>query len=226
MKLYIGNKNYSSWSLRAWLLLRQAELPFEEIQLRLDLAAGSDFKRALAPVTPTGKVPVLVDDDGFAVWETPAIAEYVAERFPEKALWPADRRARARARSVCAEMHAGFADLRSQCPMNVEAAFPEIGARLMRDHVGVARDVARMVALWTDALAASGGPFLFGDFSIADAFFAPVCVRFRGFDLPAPGAAGAYIDCVLGLPAMQDWIAAARAEHDFLPEDEPYRTEA
>ncbi len=226
MKLYIGNKNYSSWSLRAWLLLRQAGIPFEEMQLRFEFDAGSAFKRALAPLTPAGQVPVLVEDDGFSVWETPAIAEYVAEAFPEKQLWPADRRARARARSLCAEMHAGFPDLRSRCPMNVEASFPDIGARLMAEHAGVARDVARIGAMWTEALAASGGPLLFGEFTVADAFYAPVCVRLRNFGLPVPAEAAAYIDRVLALPAMREWTAAALAEHDFVPEDEPYRMQA
>ncbi len=225
MKLYIGNKNYSSWSLRAWLLLRQADIPFEEIRLRFDFEADSAFRRALAPLTPAGKVPVLVDD-GFSVWETPAIAEYVAEAFPEKQLWPADRRARARARSLCAEMHAGFADLRNHCPMNVEASFPDIGARLMREHPGVVRDVARLASMWGEALAASGGPLLSGGFGVADAFFAPVCVRLRNFAIPVPPEAEAYIDRVLALPAMQEWTAAALAEHDFVQDDEPYRTQA
>ena len=226
MKLYIGNKNYSSWSLRAWLLLRQAGIPFEEVALRLDFSEDSGFKRTVATVSPAGRVPVLVEADGFAVWETPAIAEYLAEKFPDKTLWPADAKARARARSVTAEMHAGFADLRTHCPMNVEAVLPEVGVRLLREQPGVGRDLARIVAIWQESLAAAAGPFLFGAFSIADACFAPVCLRIRTYALPVPAAAAAYVERILGLPAMQAWIAAALEEHDFLPEDEPYRTQA
>lgn len=129
LKLYIGNKNYSSWSMRPWVLLKQAGIPFEEVMLRFDsFDADSQFKRALAGLNPVGKVPVLVDD-GFPVWDTLAITEYLAETFPDRAVWPRDRQARARARSVCAEMHSGFSALRSHCPMNVEASLPEVGKR-------------------------------------------------------------------------------------------------
>ena len=124
MQLIIGNKNYSSWSMRPWVMLRQAGIPFEEIMVRFDsFDAGSDFKNRLKGINPVGKVPVLVDD-GFAVWDTLAIAEYAAERFPDRQLWPTDARARARARSVCAEMHSGFGALRSHFPMNIEASRP------------------------------------------------------------------------------------------------------
>ena len=143
MQLYIGNKNYSSWSLRPWLLMRQAGIEFEEVKLRLSFDEGSPFKRALEAVAPTGKVPVLVDD-GFAVWDTLAIAEYLAEKFPDKGLWPAGQRDRARARSLCAEMHAGFAALRNHFPMNIEASLPEVGAAKLREVPEVGRDVARM----------------------------------------------------------------------------------
>ena len=225
MQLYIGNKNYSSWSLRSWLLMTQAGIAFEEMPLRLNFEPGSAFKTALAAVSPTAKVPVLVDD-GFAVWDTLAIAEYLAEKFPGKSLWPVDAKARARARSLCAEMHGGFQGLRNGCPMNIEAELPEIGARLLRDDPGVVHDLARINAMWQQQLASSGGPFLFGAFGIADAYFAPVVTRLRTYALPVPAGVAGYIDRIFALPAMQQWVEAARAEHDFLPFDEPYRSQA
>ncbi len=223
LKLYIANKNYSSWSMRPWVLLTQAGIAFDEVMVPFDdLAAGSPFKQALQPVTPVGQVPVLVDGD-LAVWDTLAIAEYLAEKFPEKALWPADVRARARARSVCAEMHAGFRALRTHCPMNMEAGFPEIGRIVWRDQPAVRADVARIVAMWEELLAAHGGPMLFGGFSIVDAYYAPVCMRLHGFALPVPPAVQAYVDRVRALPAVTRWTAEALAEHRFVEFDEPYR---
>jgi glutathione S-transferase len=215
MKLIIGNKNYSSWSLRPWILLRQAEIPFEEERLGFN---APDFAEQARRYSPTGRVPVLIDGD-VVVWDSLAIAEYVAERFPEKALWPEDRAARARARSVCAEMHAGFQDMRSRLPMNCEAHFPAPPL-----DVGVRRDIARVVDIWLERERFSaGGPFLFGRFSVADAFYAPVAIRFAGFNVPLPPVAAAYRDTLLGLPAMQAWIAAGKAENDFVEKDEPYR---
>ena len=225
MQLYIGNKNYSSWSLRPWLLMQHAGIAFEEVALRLSFEAGSPFKRALAAVAPSAKVPVLVDD-GFAVWDTLAIAEYLADKFAAKQLWPADAKARARARTLCAEMHSGFSALRNAFPMNIEAELPEVGARLLRDDPAVAADLARINAMWQQQLAEHGGPFLFGAFSIADAYFAPVVMRIRSYALPVPAAVGAYVDRIVALPSMQQWITQARAEHDFLPFDEPYRSQA
>jgi glutathione S-transferase len=224
MKLYIGNKNYSSWSLRPWLALRQLGIPFEEVKLRLSFTEGTPFKLALAQLGAAGKVPALVEDDGFAVWDSLAIVEYAAERFPKAGLWPADARQRARARSLCAEMHSGFGALRGHCPMNIEASLPEVGARLWEAEAPLRSDVARIERLWSEALQQSGGPFLFGAFSAADAFFAPVCTRLRTYALPTSAAAQAYIDRVHALPAMQEWIKDALAEHDFLDFDEPYRT--
>jgi glutathione S-transferase len=223
MQLYIGNKNYSSWSLRAWLLMTQRGIPFEEIKLRLSWEADSAFKKTLAGITPTGRVPVLVDD-GFAVWDTLAIAEYLAERHPEKQLWPADRRQRARARSLCAEMHAGFGALRTHCPMNLEVSMPEVGQRLLAEQPDVAHDLERIGQMWTSQLAEHGGPFLFGEFGIVDAFYAPVCARVRTYGLPLPAPAAAYVERIFALPAMQAWVEAARAEHDFIVEDDPYRS--
>jgi glutathione S-transferase len=170
MKLLIGNKNYSSWSMRPWVMLTQFDIPFEEVLTRFDsFAPDSRFKATVSALSPAGKVPILVEDDGFAIWDTLAIAEYVAEKFPHKALWPRDTRRRARARSVCAEMHSGFGALREYFGMNIEASLPEIGARVLAEQPAARADLARMVALWQDALAGSGGPYLFGAYSIADA---------------------------------------------------------
>ncbi len=246
LKLYIGNKNYSSWSMRNWVLLKQAGIPFEEAMVRFDsFDANSAFKHTLQAISPTGQVPVLVDD-GFAVWDTLAIAEYLAEKFPDKRLWPHEPKARARARSVCAEMHSGFTGLRSACPMNVEASLPQIGALAWRDRPALRADVQRIVSMWTALLeehkaAGSAGPsqgtsagdkevkssakarFLFGEFSIADAYFAPVCLRLKNYALPVPGHITDYIGRVCALPAVKAWIDEALAEKDFLDFEEPYR---
>ncbi len=223
MKLYIGNKNYSSWSMRSGVLLAAFGIPFEEVKLRFDFSPDSPWTRAIAAITPTKRVPVLVEDDGFAVWDTLAITEYVADRHPELPIWPRDARARARARSLCAEMHAGFSRLRSLCPMNIEAFFPDVGARLWAEDEALRADVARLEQAWGDALQASGGPFLFGAFSAADAYFAPVAVRLSRFGLPVSDAAAAYRDALLAHPAVEDWVAEALREQDFIVEDEPYR---
>jgi len=223
LQLYIGNKNYSSWSMRPWVLLKQAGIAFEEVPVRFDsFAADSQFRKTLSGITPTSKVPVLVDG-GLAVWDTLAIAEYLAEQFPEHSLWPRDAAARARARSVCAEMHSGFAALRSHCPMNIEAQLADIGALVWRDRPAVRADVQRLVDMWTGLLQAHGGPLLFGPFSVADAYFAPVCMRLRTYALPVPEAVSAYVDAVCALPGVKAWVDGALAEHDFRDFEEPYR---
>ena len=222
--LYIGNKNYSSWSMRPWVLLTQAGIPFQEHLVRFDSFEGdSRFKNEVRKVNPAGRVPVLVDD-GLAIWDSLAIAEYVAEKFPDLALWPRDAKARAQARSVVAEMHSGFGALRSHCPMNIEASLPQVGALLWRDQAAVRADVQRICEMWTGLLERSGGPMLFGEFSIADAFYAPVCMRLRNYALPVPGAVTDYIRRVCALPGVKAWIEGALAEHDFVAMDEPYRT--
>ncbi len=226
MQLYIGNKNYSSWSMRPWVLLRQAEIPFEEVLLRFDaFTPDSKFKTELARHSPAGRVPVLVDE-GFAVWDTLAIAEYLAEKYPERRLWPAERQARARARSVCAEMHTGFGALRSHFPMNIEASLPEVGRRALREHPPVRADVDRLLQMWSELLSTHGGPMLFGEFSIADAFFAPVVKRLLTYAVPLPPVVAAYVERVQALPGVIAWTADALAEHDFLDFEEPYRTRA
>ena len=223
LTLYIGNKNYSSWSMRPWVLLKQAGIPFEEVMVRFDsFDTGSTFKNTLKDQTPTGKVPVLVEGD-LAVWDTLAIAEYVAEQYPDKQLWPRDKAARARARSVCAEMHAGFTALRGACPMNIEASLQDIGALAWRDKPAVRADVSRLVTMWSELLAAHKGPMLFGAFSIADAYFAPVCMRLKTYALPVPAEISAYVERVRALPGVKAWIDDALAEKDFLDFEEPYR---
>ena len=224
LKLYIGNKNYSSWSMRPWVLLKQAGIPFEEVMVRFDaLDAESAFKQTIQSVSPVGRVPVLVDD-GFAVWDTLAIAEYAAEKFPDKHLWPKDAKARARARSVCAEMHSGFSALRNHCPMNIEASLPQAGALVWRDQPDVRVDVQRIVSMWTALLEEHKGPMLFGEFGIADAYFAPVCMRLKNYALPVPGHITDYIRRLSALSGVKAWIEDALAEKDFVDFDEPYRT--
>lgn len=217
MKLVIANKNYSSWSLRAWLLLRHAGIPFEEEKISFN---APDFKARVLRHSPTGRVPVLVDGDR-VVWDSLAIAEYVAEKYPDKQLWPEDAAARAHARSVSAEMHSGFAAMRQHMAMNCELSLKNV----LFD-VAVQRDVARVVDIWSACRArhAAVGPFLFGRFSVADAFFAPVTRRFVTYGTDLPEVARRYVETMGELPAMREWLAEARAEHDFVVEDEPYRT--
>jgi len=203
--LVIGNKNYSSWSLRPWLVLRQAGIPFEEVRIPL-YVPGSEPE--LTKWSPSGKVPALHDGD-IRVRDSLAICETLAERFPEHALWPADAAARAVARSVSAEMHAGFGALREHMSMNIRARYPGRG----RTPECLA-DIGRILAIWTDCRAryGHGGDFLFGRFGIADAMFAPVVLRFETYGVALTGAARDYADAILALPALQAWVADAVAE--------------
>jgi glutathione S-transferase len=222
-KLLIGNKNYSSWSMRPWVLLTQAGISFEEVMVRFDsFDANSTFKKTLLSKAPTGKVPLLLDGE-LAVWDSLAIAEYVAEQHLDKKLWPAEKSQRARARSICAEMHSGFSALRGNCPMNIEASLSTHGALIWRDKPAVRADVQRLAGLWGELLAQHNGPMLFGHFTVADAYFAPVCMRLKTYGLPVPPAIAAYVQRVSELPAVQAWIKGALAEHDFLDFEEPYR---
>jgi glutathione S-transferase len=224
MQLFIGNKNYSSWSMRPWVLMRHYGIAFDEVMVRFDsFQAESNFKQRIGQVAPTGRVPVLVDD-GLAVWDTLAIAEYLAERFPQHPLWPRGVRERARARSLCAEMHSGFSALRSHCPQNIEASLPEIGRRVLDEQPPVRSDLQRLQAMWSDALRASGGPFLFGAFGIADAYFAPAAGRIRTYALPVDPTVQGYVERVFGSPGVAAYVRDAMAERDFLAFEEPYRT--
>jgi glutathione S-transferase len=226
LKLYIGNKNYSSWSMRAWVLMRQAGIEFEETTLRFDsFEPDSRFKQQVLQLNPSGNVPIL-EDGTLRIWDSLAIAEYLAERHAELALWPRAQADRALARSVCAEMHCGFGTLRQLLPMNIEASLPQVGARLLREQPALAADVARLQALWSSLLARHSGPLLFDSFSIADAYFAPMVMRLLSYAIPVQPAVARYIEQLEQLPAVQQWCALARAEHDFRPFEEPYRTQA
>ena len=224
MKLYIGNKNYSSWSMRPWVMLKNAGIAFEEIKIRFDsFAPGSQFRAAIDQVSPVGKVPVLVDGD-LTVWDTLAIAEYAAETYPDKQLWPTDKAQRARARSICAEMHSGFTNLRGACMMNIEASLPDVGALVLRDKPAVVADVRRIETIWSELLTAHGGPYLFGSrFTIADAYFAPVCMRFKTYALSKQPQINAYVEAIRNAPGVKGWIADALVENDFRDFEEPFR---
>ena len=207
LKLYIGNKNYSSWSMRPWVLMRQSGISFEELTLRFDsFAPDSSFKLQALALAPTGKVPLLVDE-GLIIWDSLAICEYLAEKA--SSLWPSERKARAEARSVSAEMHAGFMALRQGMPLDVRASQP-----FMQPSVEVAADIARIVNIWEDCRQRYGrkGPFLFGHFTIADAMYAPVVWRFKTYAVELPPAARDWVEMMCSLPAMQDWRAGAVAE--------------
>jgi glutathione S-transferase len=214
LKLLIGNKNYSSWSLRPWLAMKVAGIDFEETLIALD---APDFKaRVTALSGGAGRVPVLIDGDT-RVWESLAILEYLAERFPPAGLWPAQERARAHARAIAAEMHAGFAPLRRHLPMNVRRP---VKARTL--DAAAAADAARIDAIFSACRAqfGAGGPFLFGAFSAADAMYAPVVWRFHTYAVGVSPAVAAYMRAVLALPASIEWREAARREPWVLPADE------
>ena len=212
-KLIIGNKNYSSWSLRSWLLLKEVGIPFEEHRIALDTpTATNDIKCFSA----AGCVPVL-QLDGVTVWDTLAIAETVAERWPEKNLWPTDPAARAHARAICAEMHSGFPNLRSCMPMNCRAMGRKVP---LPDELG--DDIDRIIAIWAECHRKYGdlGGWLFGDFSVADAMFAPVVLRFRTYGINLPESAGFYPHRLLESEAMQEWLLAAESETEVIDREE------
>lgn len=227
MKLFIGNKNYSSWSMRAWVLLKQMAIPFEEVKVLFDsFAADSYFKKTILQVNPRGQVPVLQDGD-LIVTDTLAIAEYLAESFPNQHLWPIDKVARAKARSACAEMHSGFAALRTACPMNIEARLPQIGALVMRDKPAVVADVKRLEALLGELLSqyatSHAEQMLCGAFSIVDAYFAPVVMRLKTYAIPVSPLLTGYMDRLCAMPGVAAWITDAQAENEFRDFEEPYR---
>jgi glutathione S-transferase len=206
LTLVIGNKNYSSWSMRPWLALKACDIAFEEVFI--PLYTGDADKQRLLGFSRAGKVPVLIDGD-ITVWDSLAIIEYAAERFPKAQLWPEDRAARAHARSISAEMHSGFAALRNECGMNLHRPVGAI------DLSAEARaDIARIQQIWTECRErhGRGGPFLFGDFSGADAMFGPVVHRFRTYAIEVKPAVRAYMDAMMALPAFAEWTGAALAE--------------
>lgn len=213
LKLIVGNKLYSSWSMRPWMLLKVLEIPFEEVLIPLYL---SDSAAKIRAYSPAGKVPVLIDGD-VTVWDSLAIAEYLADRFPDKGVWPADHVARALARSLAAEMHAGFMGMRTYLPFN-------LGKRFSRRDRGAetAADVARFSTIVNETRAGfgEGGPFLFGAFTAADAMYVPVACRIDYHDVEVDDETRAYVDAILALDAFTEWADAALDEPWVLEEDE------
>ncbi len=203
MKLVIGNKNLSSWSLRPWLALKHAGAVFEEIMIPLNKA---NTHEQILRYAPSGRVPILIDGP-LTIWDSLAICEYVAEHFPEAELWPGDKKLRAQARSLSAEMHAGFASLRQQLPMNLSYKGP--CPPLRPDTLA---DIKRIEAIWKESLENSGGPFLFGAFSIADAMYAPVVTRFTSYSVAVDRDLDLYMLAIAQLPAMRQWVGAAAEE--------------
>lgn len=211
MKLLIGNRNYSTWSLRPWLVLKHFGIPFEDEVTQL---SGEGWREALAEKSPTAKVPVLFDGE-LVIPETIAIVEYLADRFPDRPIWPADIKQRALARAAAAEMHSAFQSLRSHAPMNLRASHPgKVNVDTVR------RDLHRLETLWGELLDRSGGPFLFGAFTAADAMYAPVATRIRTYALPVSDRAGEYVEAIYGLPAFQEWLALALREPWIVDDDE------
>nr|WP_248309033.1 glutathione S-transferase family protein [Devosia sp. MC532] len=207
----IGNRNYSTWSLRPWLVLKHFDIAFEDEVLQL---SGPNFRDVLAQHSPTGRVPLLIDGE-LLIPESIAIIEYLAETFPEHAIWPRDRAERALARAAAAEMHGGFSALRNHAPMNLRASHPgRVDADVVRT------DLSRIEALWGNLLQKSGGPYLFGAFSAADAMFAPVATRIRTYELPVSDLAGRYVEAIYALPAFQTWRNLALQEPWIVDDDE------
>ena len=213
LTLIIGNRNYSSWSLRPWLLMKQFGLDFET--RRIALFTGTT-ERELAPWFSDGKVPVLIDND-LVIWDSLSILEYLCEQHLDARGWPADTRARAFARSVSAEMHSSFGALRTELPMNCRKRFRDI-----RLSVEAGRDIARIRAIWRRCRTefGAGGDWLFGDFSIADAMYAPVALRFFGYTVPLDGSEAAYVRTVLAHPHIIEWMKAGAAETEIIAMDE------
>ncbi len=221
LELFIGNKNYSTWSMRPWIALKTVNIEFKEHFLAFDdFEMNQPFKQAILKINPTGKVPAL-KHGALVIGDSLAICEYVAELYPEKKLWPKDQISRAKARSITAEMHSGFSTLRQLCGMNIEADLSEVGAKLWQEHPALRADVARIEEIWADRPEQDG--FLFGEFSIADAFYVPVVMRIIGFKLPVSSSSQAYIENILKLDSVQQWIQQAKQEHLFVAIDEPYR---
>lgn len=206
-RLVIGNKSYSSWSMRPWILMRALDIAFDETVLPLFEAETS---AAIRRLSPAGKVPILIDGD-VTVWDSLAIVEYVAERWPDRIVWPRDPAARAHARALAAEMHSGFLPLRRAMPMNLSRA-PKRAKLDAAAKSEIAETVARLEALFADACGRSGGPFLFGAFSAADAMYAPVISRLHTYAVAVGAPTQAYMDAVMALPAWHDWAAGAAAE--------------
>jgi len=234
LKLYIGNPNYSSWSMRAGVLLRAFGIAHDEILIRIDgFDANSTFKTEVNQIGATGTVPFLIDtsvqdghDKSLIITDTLSIVEYIAETFADHAIWPKDRAMRAKARNLCAEMHSGFGALRQHCMMNIGPDLSRAGALIWRDHAAVRRDVARIETAWADMLALSHGPYLAGDFCALDAYFAPVVMRLKYHSLPVTDQSQIYMAKMCEHPAVRDWVSGAVASAEFLEFEEPFRLSA
>ena len=209
LQLIIGNKAYSSWSLRPWLVMRHAGIEFTEVRLPL---YTTSWNETIGKYSPTGKVPVLVDGS-VTVWESLAICEYLADKFPDRGLWPTASETRAVARAISAEMHSGFVGLRTEMPMNMRRRIPD----KIRTSA-VTAEIGRVVSIWNDIRSrfGDGGPYLFGDFSIADAMYAPIVSRFTTYAVELDGTAARYAETILKLPALRDWYAEAQLETEVI----------
>jgi len=221
--LYIGNKNYSSWSMRPWVVMKYFGLNFDEKLVRFDgFDDNSVFKSIILPINPYGNVPILIDND-LVVTDSLAICEYLAEKHPDLSLWPKDLKQKAKARSLVAHMHSGYHNIRHYFPMNIEASFVEMGQIILRDHPEVQKEIDFFDQHISSYLAQSSGIYLFGDFSIVDAFYAPMCLRLKNFHIKTSDSLTYYINTICQTKGVSDWITDALFEKDFISIDEPYR---
>jgi glutathione S-transferase len=232
--LLIGNKNYSSWSLRPWILLKEKKIPFQERKIlfgKQSTGVDDTFKKQVKQLSQSGKVPCLIEhnNNNFAVWDSLAIIEYLHEKFPQLGIYPVDQQARAECRSIICEMHSGFNHMRGNLVMNIVARFPELGSKILQENQGVKGDVDRVVDIWMFLLNKYGGPFLFGkSFTAADAFYAPVTTRFITYNVALPRQAQRYVEMINGLDSMKEWKKDAEEEMnknnpEFVPYLEMYR---
>jgi glutathione S-transferase len=231
LTLLIGNKNYSSWSLRPWILLHEKKIPFKERVFTFGhgtTGVDDNFKKQVKPLSNSGKVPCLIDNNTTSVWDSLAIIEYLHEKFPQAGIYPQNMNDRALCRSVICEMHSGFLGMRNSLIMNITAQLPDAGAKVLKENQGAKADVERVLDIWTHLLAKYGGPFLFGKtFTAADAFYAPVATRFVTYRVPLSKQTQAYVDKIISLPSMKEWTRGALEEMkngEKVPYLEPYRT--
>ena len=223
--LYIGNKNYSTWSMRPWVVMKYFDIPFNEKLVNFDsFADDSLFKKTMLAVSTYGTVPILIDGD-LVISDSLAICEYLAEKHGDLALWPVDPKKRAIACSLVAKMHSGFQAIRTYLPMNIEAEFPQVGQIILRDHLEVKKEIMFLDDLLSSLLTSKNpdGDYLFGDFSIADGFYAPLCLRLKNYHIATSSSVSNYIDIICNTKGIKDWINEALQERSFVAMDEPYR---
>ena len=219
MKLIIANKNYSSWSMRPWVLLKEFKIHFEEVKISFE--PENDFSERVRSINPIGKVPIVIDDDDFAIWDSLAIVEFVSEKFKNLNIWPENFHDRARARCLCAEMHAGFQSLRQLCPMNIDADLSSIGPELFNKYPQLVKDLERFDQIASDCK--NSGPFLFGKFCAVDAYFSPIAMRITRYGLPMSVKCKKYVDALCNLESVCIWVNDAVQEKQFLSCEELYR---